>query len=191
MSTAVKAAASIGPARASMQRIASIDIFRGITMAVMIFVNALDDVRGLPWWTHHAHANWDLMTYVDMVFPFFLFAIGLSLPIAVESRLKRNPSSAALWIHIVVRSVSLVVLGLILANAEKADRTRMPAFQAYKRDPSQFLTIGLSLPAGDYQVVNNTLRNVPDTVIHGWLYPGPSPVNFETFYIDPSFSKKS
>jgi peptide/nickel transport system substrate-binding protein len=53
----------------------------------------------------------------------------------------------------------------------------------------QFLTIGLSLPAGDYQVVNNTLRNVPDTVIHGWLYPGPSPVNFETFYIDPSFAK--
>jgi hypothetical protein len=125
MSTAVKAAASIGPARASTQRIASIDIFRGITMAVMIFVNALDDVHGLPWWTHHAHANWDVMTYVDMVFPFFLFAIGLSLPIAVESRLKRNPSSAALWIHIVVRSVSLVVLGLILANAEKADRTRM------------------------------------------------------------------
>ena len=55
----------------------------------------------------------------------------------------------------------------------------------------QFMTIGLSLPAGDYQVVNNTLRNVPDTVIHGWLYPGPSPVNFETFYIDPSFAKSS
>ncbi len=46
----------------------------------------------------------------------------------------------------------------------------------------QFLTIGLSLPAGDYQVVNNTLRNVPNTVISGWLYPGPSPANFETFY---------
>jgi peptide/nickel transport system substrate-binding protein len=55
----------------------------------------------------------------------------------------------------------------------------------------QFLTIGLSLPAGDYQVFNNTLRNVPDSVIHGWLYPGPSPVNFETFYIDPSFAKQS
>jgi peptide/nickel transport system substrate-binding protein len=54
----------------------------------------------------------------------------------------------------------------------------------------QFLIIGLSLPAGDYQVVNNTLRNVPNPVISGWLYPGPSPVNFETFYIDPSFAKK-
>jgi predicted acyltransferase len=94
-------------------------------MTVMIFVNALDGVQGLPWWTHHAHANEDVMTYVDMVFPFFLFAIGLSLPIAIERRLQRNPSQAALWMHVVVRSVSLVVLGLFLANAEKADRARM------------------------------------------------------------------
>jgi peptide/nickel transport system substrate-binding protein len=61
----------------------------------------------------------------------------------------------------------------------------------FNLEADQFLTIGLSLPAGDYQVVNNTLRNVPDTVIHGWLYPGPSPVNFETFFIDPSLAKKS
>jgi len=125
MNSAVKASVSTESARATKQRIASIDIFRGITMAVMIFVNALDGVHGLPWWTHHAHANWDLMTYVDMVFPFFLFAIGLSLPIAVERRLARNPSVPALWIHVIVRSFSLVVLGLILANADKADRVRM------------------------------------------------------------------
>lgn len=126
MDTAVKPAVSAEAGRAiTSRRIASIDIFRGLTMAVMIFVNALDGVRGLPWWTFHAHANWDVMTYVDMVFPFFLFAIGLSLPIAVERRLARNPSVPALWIHVIVRSFSLVVLGLILANAEKADRAQM------------------------------------------------------------------
>jgi len=59
----------------------------------------------------------------------------------------------------------------------------------FNLEADQFLTIGLSLPAGDYQVFNNTLRNVPDPVIHGWLYPGPAPVNFETFYIDPSKAK--
>jgi peptide/nickel transport system substrate-binding protein len=53
----------------------------------------------------------------------------------------------------------------------------------------EFYTIGLSLPLGDYQVVNNTLRNVPETVIGGWLYPGPAPINFETFYIDESFAQ--
>jgi peptide/nickel transport system substrate-binding protein len=47
----------------------------------------------------------------------------------------------------------------------------------------EFYTIGLALPQGDYRVVHNTLRNVPDTVISGWLYPGPAPVNFETFFI--------
>jgi heparan-alpha-glucosaminide N-acetyltransferase len=125
MNTVVKTSIDTETSRATAQRIASIDIFRGLTMAVMIFVNALDGVRGLPWWTHHAHANWDVMTYVDMVFPFFLFAIGLSLPIAIERRLKRNPSTAALWMHVIVRSASLVVLGLILANAEKADPTLM------------------------------------------------------------------
>lgn len=53
----------------------------------------------------------------------------------------------------------------------------------------QFYTIGLSLPMGDYRAVHNTLRNVPDPVISGWLYPGPAPANYETFYIDPSFAK--
>jgi peptide/nickel transport system substrate-binding protein len=47
----------------------------------------------------------------------------------------------------------------------------------------EFYTIGLSLPMGDYRAVSNNLRNVPDTVISGWLYPGPAPVNFESFYI--------
>lgn len=125
MNTVVKTAIGTESTRVTTQRIASIDIFRGITMAVMIFVNALDGVRGLPWWTHHARASVDVMTYVDMVFPFFLFAVGLSLPIAVERRLKRNASTVALWIHVITRSVSLVVLGLILANAEKANRARM------------------------------------------------------------------
>jgi predicted acyltransferase len=106
-------------------RVVSIDIFRGITMAVMIFVNELSGVRGLPWWTYHAHAEENVMTYVDMVFPFFLFSIGMSMPLSVTQRLKRNPSLSSLWMHVLLRSVSLFILGLILANAEKADSTRM------------------------------------------------------------------
>ena len=112
-------------ARAPAPRIVSIDIFRGLTMAVMIFVNALSEVRGLPWWTYHAHAKDNVMTYVDMVFPFFLFAVGLSLPLSVTRRLRRKPSMVALWAHIALRALALVVLGEILANAEKADAARM------------------------------------------------------------------
>jgi len=95
-------------------------------MAVMIFVNQLSDVRGLPWWTYHAHAEEDVMTYVDMVFPFFLFIVGMSLPLSAAQRLKRNPSLPALWLHVLVRVLGLLVLGLILANAEKCDPAQMP-----------------------------------------------------------------
>jgi heparan-alpha-glucosaminide N-acetyltransferase len=124
MSAASSVIAADRAAIATAPRIVSIDIFRGLTMAVMIFVNALSDVRGLPWWTYHAHAEQDLMTYVDMVFPFFLFIVGMSMPLSVAQRLKRNPSQAALWLHVIERFLGLLVLGLILANAEKADPSR-------------------------------------------------------------------
>ena len=123
--TAAGATTSIGVAgQATPGRIASIDIFRGLTMAVMIFVNELADVHGLPWWTYHAKAKWDVMTYVDMVYPFFLFIVGLAIPLAIRARLKKNPSMPGLWLHVLLRSASLIVLGLILANADKVDRAR-------------------------------------------------------------------
>jgi heparan-alpha-glucosaminide N-acetyltransferase len=112
-------------AQSTTTRLASIDIFRGLTMLVMIFVNDLDSVHGLPWWTHHAKANIDVMTYVDMVFPFFLFIVGLSMPLAIQQRLKKNPSIPSLWLHVFIRSFSLVVLGVILANAELGDAAHM------------------------------------------------------------------
>ncbi len=106
-------------------RVVSIDIFRGLTMAVMIFVNDLDSVHGLSKWTYHMPANVDAMTYVDMVFPAFLFIVGMAMPIAVKQRLRRNPSLPQLWLHVVLRALALLVLGLILANADHGDRTRM------------------------------------------------------------------
>ena len=106
-------------------RVVSIDIFRGLTMAVMIFVNDLASVHGLSKWTYHMPANVDAMTYVDMVFPAFLFIVGMSLPLAVRHRLRRSPSLGALWLHIALRSLALVALGLILANVHDADAVRM------------------------------------------------------------------
>jgi heparan-alpha-glucosaminide N-acetyltransferase len=126
MTTAAVSSVNSEAVGASTSRIVSIDIFRGVTMAVMIFVNEVAEVRGLPWWTNHAHAWEDRMTYVDMVFPFFLFAAGLSMPLAIAQRLKRNPSTFALCLHIVLRVLGLLVLGFILANAEKADPAKMP-----------------------------------------------------------------
>jgi hypothetical protein len=72
----------------------------------------------------HAHANQDVKTYVDMVFPFFLFIVGMAMPLSSEQRLKRNASLPMLWLHVFIRSASLIVLGLILANAERVDPQR-------------------------------------------------------------------
>jgi heparan-alpha-glucosaminide N-acetyltransferase len=125
MNTTVSAP-SVGIAgQATSTRVLSIDIFRGITMAVMIFVNDLDSVHGLSKWTYHMPEKVDAMSYVDMVFPAFLFIVGMALPIAVRQRLKRNASVASLWMHVVLRSIALLVLGLILANAERGDAARM------------------------------------------------------------------
>ena len=102
-------------------RIRSIDIFRGLTMLVMIFVNDVSGVKGLPWWTYHMKPDQSGMTYVDVVFPAFLFIVGMSIPLAVRKRLEVGDSIARLWVHILTRALALIVLGLILANAEKAD----------------------------------------------------------------------
>jgi heparan-alpha-glucosaminide N-acetyltransferase len=97
-------------------RIASIDIFRGLTILVMIFVNDVSGVRGLPWWTYHLPTEVNGMTYVDMVFPTFLFIVGVSIPLALERRIARGDSTLALWGHVALRSLSLLTLGLVLAN---------------------------------------------------------------------------
>lgn len=126
MTTAVRAFSEVQDTRTvAAPRVVSIDVFRGLTMMVMIFVNELASVHGMPWWTEHAPGNVNVMTYVDMVYPFFLFALGMSLPLSVAQRLKRDPSQGRLWLHVLVRAGALIVLGLILANAEKADAARM------------------------------------------------------------------
>jgi predicted acyltransferase len=102
-------------------RVMSVDIYRGLTMLVMILVNDLAGVKGLPWWNYHLPAQVDGMTYVDWVFPGFLFAIGMSLPLAVNRRIELGASTVSLWLHIFTRSLSLALLGLIIANASKLD----------------------------------------------------------------------
>jgi predicted acyltransferase len=112
------------PSAPQTPRILSIDIFRGLTMLVMVFVNDLAFVKGLPWWTYHIPGGVNGMTYVDVVFPAFLFIVGVSIPPAVRRRIDLGDSPVKLWCHILLRSLSLVVLGIILANSGKLDPER-------------------------------------------------------------------
>jgi heparan-alpha-glucosaminide N-acetyltransferase len=102
-------------------RILSVYIFRGLTMLVMIFVNDLSGVKGLPWWTYHMPSDVNGMTYVDVVFPAFLFIVGMAIPLAIKRRLEKGDTPLQLWSHILLRSLSLVILGLFIANGGKLD----------------------------------------------------------------------
>jgi predicted acyltransferase len=102
----------------SKQRILSIDAFRGITILVMVFVNELAGMRNIPAWMKHMPADADAMSFVDVVFPAFLFIVGMSIPFAINNRLAKGDSFKQLQQHILFRTLGLLVLGFFLVNTE-------------------------------------------------------------------------
>ena len=99
-------------------RILAIDAFRGITILVMIFVNTLAGVRGMPAWMEHAPADADAMTFPDVVFPAFLFIVGMSIPFAMAQRQAAGDTTVQRWRHVLARAAGLLVLGVFMVNAE-------------------------------------------------------------------------
>lgn len=100
------------------ERILSIDAFRGITILVMIFVNDLDGIRDIPAWMKHMPADADAMSFVDMVFPAFLFIMGMSIPFAINRRLAKGDSFIPLQQHILFRTLGLLVLDFFIENED-------------------------------------------------------------------------
>lgn len=97
-------------------RIQSLDVFRALTMLLMLWVNEYAGVKDLPHWMYHAAAQEDMMGFSDIIFPAFLFAMGMSVPFAVQNRLKKGDSLLQVSLHILLRTVALVVMGLFTVN---------------------------------------------------------------------------
>lgn len=97
-------------------RIVSIDVFRAITMIVMIFVNDLYTVSGVPHWLEHAAFDENMLGFSDLVFPAFLFVMGMSIPLAIESKLQKGSSKLEVLESIISRTVALLVMGLFTVN---------------------------------------------------------------------------
>lgn len=100
-------------------RLASLDAFRGLTIAGMILVNNPGS------WSHVygplRHAEWHGWTPTDLVFPFFLFIMGVALPFSFARRKERGDSRGRLWGHVARRSAILFGLGLFLAAFPRFD----------------------------------------------------------------------
>ena len=113
-------------------RIVSIDALRGITIFVMIFVNELASVKNVPQWMKHMPADADAMTFVDVVFPSFLFIVGMSIPFAFNARLIKGDSTRTICTHTLKRALALIIIGVFMVNAEYGyDASKMliaPAF---------------------------------------------------------------
>ena len=99
-----------------MKRVASIDIIRALTMLTMLFVNDFAGMSGLPHWLHHAGMNEDMLGFSDLVFPAFLFCVGLSIPFAIEARYRKGDQPLQVIGHILGRTLALVVMGVFAMN---------------------------------------------------------------------------
>ena len=102
----------------AVQRISSIDILRALTMVLMIFVNDLWSLKGIPEWLEHVKSGVDGIGLADVVFPAFLFIVGLSLPFAIDNRRKKGDTQLQLITHVLARTIALLAMGVFLVNGE-------------------------------------------------------------------------
>lgn len=104
------------PTPPANNRILSIDIMRGIFILAMILVNDIAGVSGTPTWMKHVPIDIDGMTFADLVFPGFLFLVGMAIPLSIGRKLDKGAIVSSLLPHIGIRTVSLIVIGLFMVN---------------------------------------------------------------------------
>ena len=113
----------------SLPRVSSIDILRALTMWLMIWVNDFWTLENVPKWLTHAAMAEDYLGFSDVIFPLFLFIMGLSIPWAVENRRQKGERYPGIVGHILIRSGSLLLMGFFMVNQENihAESLMIPA----------------------------------------------------------------
>jgi predicted acyltransferase len=114
-------------APAPAPRLVSLDFFRGATIAAMILVNNAGNGPDSYW--PLKHAEWNGWTPTDLIFPFFLFMVGVSMAFSFRTRLTRGESRWQLLRHVLWRGVILIGLGLMLNGFP--DRYSLSSWRIY------------------------------------------------------------
>ena len=96
------------------ERLLSLDVFRGLTVAGMLLVNQPGDWSAI--YPPLAHAPWHGWTPTDLIFPFFLFIVGVTTHLSVEARRRRGEDERAIAMQIAKRGAVIVLCGLLLAS---------------------------------------------------------------------------
>ena len=93
-------------------RLVSLDVFRGITIAGMVLVNNPGTWSSIYWPLEHA--EWNGWTPTDLVFPFFLFIVGVSITLAFARRVEEGSVKRDLYLKVIKRTAIIFGLGLFL-----------------------------------------------------------------------------
>ena len=96
-------------------------MFRGLTMVLMVFVNDFWTILDVPHWLEHFATFEDGMGLSDIVYPLFLFAVGMSIPFAIERRYEKGYSPESTLGHIFSRTLALLVMGAFICNQESRE----------------------------------------------------------------------
>ncbi len=103
--------------KVQVHRIASIDQFRGFAIVTMVLANYMGGVLLIPAWLKHAP---DIgLTIIDLIAPFFIFAIGLTYRLSFQRRMSRDGSRAT-YMHFLIRFLAIIGMGALISAGETA-----------------------------------------------------------------------
>lgn len=139
------------------KRLQSIDVFRALTMFLMIFVNDVDGVERIPEWIKHAKETEDALGFADTIFPAFLFILGLSIPFALRNRMNKGEAKSSIAFHVILRSLALLVMGFLHVNLENYNEAALLPQPVWEI----LITVGFFLIWLDYShVINKTKQYI-------------------------------
>ena len=152
------------------QRLSSLDALRGLDMLCIIGGDAVIHEAARLWpgpalgalAVQFEHVGWEGLHVYDLIFPLFIFLSGVAIPLSMDARMVRSASRRPLWGKIAMRTVLLLVLGIIY-NGLLADEPQAP------RLPSVLGQIGLAwgIAASIYLIVRDNRARA--AVLLGWL----------------------
>jgi predicted acyltransferase len=103
------------PAHERASRLLSVDVFRGMAVAGMLLVDYPGDEAAGYWPIRHA--PWNGWTPADLIFPSFVFLMGISIVLSFSARLQRGETRGQIALHAAKRSLILFAIGVFLNGA--------------------------------------------------------------------------
>lgn len=138
--------------RAAPTRLLSLDVFRGLTIAGMLLVNNPGSWAAI--YPPLEHATWNGWTPTDVIFPFFLFIVGVTTHLSLTARRSRGATDRDIMLNVVRRGAIIVLLGWLMAGFPYYPLTRITEI----RIPGVLPRIGVAYICGALLTMRTTLK---------------------------------